>query len=297
MEWFKRQNGYQKALIVGVAVIFGLGVIGSFVPDEESARDSSSSEVEPSVTTSSLAPTTTTLPELSWYEALGADVARSDVTAAVCDDYKAVISEKQKVVKSRLSGLKANAEDGYDAAEYFPTIDWELFDHRSDLDSALTGIALRGLQDFEVPYSESRVASFLQDSLLDCGLSESGLFAEVRELDSKLAGLRSKVDNLPWYPKDFKLFDSNIAYRFLSYAKGEYRCSYSGSYCWGVEIVTLSGCNNLYGELTILDSAGRNIGYTNDLTSGVRANERVKLIFDTFENGADQGRLEEVSCY
>lgn len=99
-----------------------------------------------------------------------------------------------------------------------------------------------------------------------------------------------------WQPFGYQLFNSQIAFRFLNPDKKEFRCSYSGSRCWGLEIVTREGCNTLYAELTVLDTSGRNIDYANDVASNVQQNERVVLIFDSFANGADKARLGDVSC-
>jgi hypothetical protein len=107
--------------------------------------------------------------------------------------------------------------------------------------------------------------------------------------------MKSFANNLPWYPKGFTTYDSNVAYRFLTYGK-EYKCSYYGAYCWGVELIAKSGCSSLYAELTILDKSDRNVGWTNDTANNIRANEKVVLVFDSFDDGADTGRLSKVSC-
>ena len=53
----------------------------------------------------------------------------------------------------------------------------------------------------------------------------------------------------------------------------------------GVEMLTKLGCSSLYAEMTILDSSGRNIGFTNDSANGVRPNEKVILIFISLKTG------------
>jgi hypothetical protein len=293
MEWFKRQKWWQKTLIV----LVGLGIIGSFLPDGQSTDNGSGDSAEQSSDTT-LSATTSTVPEVDWYSNLVASEARETVTASVCEGFEAVLRDKGKAIESRLANLAKNAPDAYSAAEYFETTDWETTQHRKEIARELQEIGQPILGEVSlVAPSQAQVDAFISDSLVDCGLADLEVFDKAQELDTKISSLVSGIANLPWYPKDFQLYEENIAYRFLSYSKGEYRCSYSGAYCWGIEIVTQSGCNNLYAELTILDSTGRNIGFTNDTTSGVRAKERVILVFDTFENGADQGRLAKVSCY
>ena len=65
-----------------------------------------------------------------------------------------------------------------------------------------------------------------------------------------------------------------------------------------MEIIAREGCpTSLYAEITILDSAGTNIGFTNDTTSGLGAGQKAKLVFEDFTPGAQSARLAEVSCY
>jgi hypothetical protein len=65
-----------------------------------------------------------------------------------------------------------------------------------------------------------------------------------------------------------------------------------------MSIIAREGCpSSLYAEITILDSSGTNIGYTNDTTSGLGAGQKAKMVFETFEPGAKNARLAEISCY
>jgi len=103
---------------------------------------------------------------------------------------------------------------------------------------------------------------------------------------------------LPWYPEGYTEYegDSQIAWRWLK-PGSEYSCSY-GNYCFGMSIIAREGCpSSLYAEITILDSSGTNIGYTNDTTSGLGASQKAKMVFETFEPGAKNARLAEISCY
>lgn len=101
----------------------------------------------------------------------------------------------------------------------------------------------------------------------------------------------------PWWPDDFTLStDPNVAVRFMD--QREFDCTYSGSRCLGMLVVSRDGCpTSLYVELTLLDSDATAIGYTNDSLGALRAGERGRLIFDVFDDDAADGRIADVSCY
>ena len=102
---------------------------------------------------------------------------------------------------------------------------------------------------------------------------------------------------LPWYPEGFNEYDDDaeIAWRWLD--NGEYSCAY-GDHCWGMVVIARNGCpSSLYAEITVLDSGGTNIGFTNDTTSGLGAGQKANLVFEDFTPGAKSARLAKISCY
>jgi hypothetical protein len=108
------------------------------------------------------------------------------------------------------------------------------------------------------------------------------------------ASSKGTTPNLSWPPSGFQLAGLDVAFRFLK--PGEVSCGGVGGVCYGMELVTLAGCSSLYVELTVLDASGANIGMTNDLRSNVRAGERVIMRFSSYDVGAKQARVEEVTC-
>lgn len=75
-------------------------------------------------------------------------------------------------------------------------------------------------------------------------------------------------------------------------------CDRSGASCFGVSVIAKDGCpRTLYAEITILDSADRNIGWTNDTAQAVQPGEEAKLIFRTYEDAAHTARISEINCY
>jgi len=100
-----------------------------------------------------------------------------------------------------------------------------------------------------------------------------------------------------WWPSDLLGHEGDLtAWRWLK--KSEFDCTYSDVSCWGMKVITRDGCpSSLYVELSILDSSGTAIGYTNDTVGSVAARQEAKLVFDTFEEDAEKARLAEISCY
>jgi putative oligomerization/nucleic acid binding protein len=71
-----------------------------------------------------------------------------------------------------------------------------------------------------------------------------------------------------------------------------------GDACWAMEVVTEGGCpTTLYVEVGIEDDAGTQIGYSNDVASGLAPGQRARLTFDSFESKADTARITEMTCY
>lgn len=55
-------------------------------------------------------------------------------------------------------------------------------------------------------------------------------------------------------------------------------------------------CGRIYAELTKHDSAGNNVGYTNETTSNVQAGQKAILKFETYGN-FKTFQLSKISCY
>lgn len=129
-------------------------------------------------------------------------------------------------------------------------------------------------------------------TLASCGLADQNttIRTMLTKLDSEFRRLTRLADSVPWYPEDFYEFDSNIAYKY-----NNDRCDYFA--CSTVTLISKASCSNLYAEMTLSDSSGANVGFTNDSASSVQPFQEVKLRFDVTEDRAETGRLVEVNCY
>jgi hypothetical protein len=100
-----------------------------------------------------------------------------------------------------------------------------------------------------------------------------------------------------WTPPDgFARVDGQptVAVRWL---EGGFSCIGDDSACWGMEIVARDGCpSGVYVELSVLDSAGAAVGFTNDTLSALSPGQKGKLTFESYDDGAQKARLTQVSC-
>jgi hypothetical protein len=110
-----------------------------------------------------------------------------------------------------------------------------------------------------------------------CAILFSSSYNEV----TKEASGKSEISDKSWIPAGYYPFNNNIAYKWSN--SGTYSCSY-GERCIQMEIFSKNGCDSLYVELTKLDAAGNNVGYTNETTSTVKARQKAILKFEIFGN-------------
>jgi hypothetical protein len=97
-------------------------------------------------------------------------------------------------------------------------------------------------------------------------------------------------------PAGFRVYEDGLGWKFLE--KTEYRCAMTTIPCVGGAVYARDGCpNNLYVELSVIDSAGSAIGYTNDAVGAIGPGQTAKLTFNITEDDASDVRLTQISCY
>jgi hypothetical protein len=102
------------------------------------------------------------------------------------------------------------------------------------------------------------------------------------------------VDDTSWVPTGYRAWNNEIAYKWSD--AGDYSCE-SGDRCWQMEVVSKNGCDSFYAELALLDSAGNNVGYTNETTSSLKPNQKAIVQFSTYNDRATTGNMAKISCY
>ena len=126
----------------------------------------------------------------------------------------------------------------------------------------------------------------------------NALSSDTGESTTARPSLRASISSSTWYPSTYKLYvdDASIAWRFRD--KSEYSCSFSGASCSSIEVIAKDGCTTLlYAEVSILDSSGAAIGFSNDVAGSLTRGQHAKLVFDILDDAAASVRLTDVSCY
>ena len=103
----------------------------------------------------------------------------------------------------------------------------------------------------------------------------------------------STFQPVAWWPSDFSVTtDPTVAYQW---AQGKVTCSLDS--CWGMTVIPRDGCPaGLYVEVSITDSAGAAVGYSNDTAGSVQPGQRAQLVFENTEPTGKTARLTDVSC-
>lgn len=110
---------------------------------------------------------------------------------------------------------------------------------------------------------------------------------------------RVKAPAAAWQPPAGYMLapgEPSVAVRWMD--APEVKCTYSTGSCWGIEAIARDGCpTSLYIEVSLLDSGGAAIGYTNDVAGSVTPGQHAKMTFDTFKDGIAHARISDVACY
>jgi hypothetical protein len=102
------------------------------------------------------------------------------------------------------------------------------------------------------------------------------------------------VEDTSWVPTGYRAWNNEIAYKWSD--PEAYSCE-SGDRCWQMEVISKNGCDSFYAELALLDSAGSNVGYTNETTSSLQPNQKAIVQFTTYDSQAVTGNMAKISCY
>lgn len=105
-----------------------------------------------------------------------------------------------------------------------------------------------------------------------------------------------KVADWSWVPMGFQadLTSGTLAFKQLENTRTNCRLNIP---CIQFEVLSKDGCKTLYAVASLIDSNGTNVGYANDLTKNVMANQKTILTFsNTTSTAVDIGR-PTFKCY
>lgn len=295
-----------------VGVILAVGFLGSLFSNnsDEIAESYSPSPSRTESPQPSETPTEKPKPAApeTFLEAGQLDAESLTIAASeLCSPIEGVLlsSELGEKTKSRADTL-AGITDAYDADDYVQDNSWvrplvtvELLGDVSAIttqafDALLENSAFEGASELEnnYPGTYGKLASEFEEAVLEeCELAEN--YASQRDLARQATRVVNLANNVPWYPKGFTEYEDGLT----AWDWADRSCSYYSGRCSHMDVVTWIGCPNLYVEVNFLDSSNSVIDWSNDTARGLRAGDRAKLEFVSFDDNARSTRLVEISCY
>jgi hypothetical protein len=294
----------RKTTISAAFVVLGL-ISAAFGGSDSNSGDASTKDSSNSDVTK----TTTTQPSTSYKEFLKPGLELASVLKPLCKKTSTLLAVKNAKYEALISSGTKNQDDPYAAQGLIQKVSWWGMNsplENETLDQVVATIPTYFAALFtDAGIAESKAtpvgALFSRQigndliALCDLETVKTAVDSKTERLRALRILIQSRASNIPWYPRGYSEFEPGLAFRWLS--SGQFSCSYSGGSCWGMSVTSQTGCSSLYVEITILDSAGNNIGYTNDTTSGLQAGQNAKLTFDSFEDGASKARIAKISCY
>jgi hypothetical protein len=121
----------------------------------------------------------------------------------------------------------------------------------------------------------------------------AALFSTSYVENQKESSGQAEIKDTSWVPSGFNAYSNKVAYKWSE--DGSYSCGYAQR-CVQIEVVAKDGCDNLYAELSKLDNADNNVGYTNETTSGLAAGQKAILKFETYGDFS-KFQLVKINCY
>ena len=100
----------------------------------------------------------------------------------------------------------------------------------------------------------------------------------------------------PWYPSGYSPYKTDLAVKWVDGAAVPPACG-SGCTYWTLQIVSKYGCpGGIYAEVNILDSAGTNIGWTNDTLASLKTGQAGQLQFKTYVKNPKSASIAKITC-
>lgn len=291
-----------RTALLGVAALTALAVLGAALGENDSSTNSSAAEPTTEETTKVVVeskPKKVTALSATGYRQLFKP-GQTTVKAAksACPQYRRLLVAWENRGQKYLADSEGKTADAYEAAEYVSHSSWVHKDYRPSFDKAVSAISRARLRVATRGATKrpAFVTAFQKDALHVCGLRQSynKTSAVVSRLDVRSADLVGTAKAKPWYPREYNgwLEDDNVAWRWSSGT-----CDNSYWACWGMQVISKNGCDSLYVELQIQDSAGNAVDWTNDTVSYLAAGQTALLDFSNTNESGGTAQLVEMNCY
>ena len=270
-------------------------VAASVEPSEPSAEPSAEASAQPD-------PDPTTEEPVEEKPLTYEDLVTGNLSnAEICASYQTLIDKYDAVITKRTKSLDGKSEDPYKAASFKRKNDWVSSNlssaYEEDWEATATS-ALNVVSNGQAGQLDS-VDQYLEASLQSCGLEDSyrQQTADVSAIDSKQSAVGTAANNKPWYPKGYKEWDSNMAFKYAN-NKGGDPCGYSRCTYGKVQVVTRDGCpSGVYAAMNFLNSAGVVEDYSNDTVPYLAPKQKALLTFKSYSSlGSGTIQLVELNC-
>lgn len=238
-------------------------------------------------------------PEAVTYQSL--QTTDGITSAEICNSYSAVLS--QSLAQGKARAKKARGKDGgpYVAASFAKYNAWVEVSQFDNFEAAMDKAALAALNT--VTNGRAGEVSdrtlYQKDSIASCGLEADVVaVADVlSSLDALANRIVSQAENLPWYPKGYTEYDSDLAYKWTTHKRS---ADCSDCIYWTMQVIANTGClGGVYAELNIMRN-GEVVDWTNDSVPSLAAGQVAFLEFISYQDGSGssyQGQLTSLNCH
>jgi hypothetical protein len=308
-EVYQSKSGSKWILGIVAAVAIGGLVLGlASCTAEDSSESSGASKTSATATSPPATPTKTPIIWPSSLEEItGVSSEELDLSEA-CVDVDENFIGLSALASPETKAQELKGVDGaHEAADFVADNAWVSVAAETQSGLLLESIADEQLESFLIATGSpdwAKMSSDRQNQVLfgilskeleglilsNCGLVED--FGIARFVASLAQGVLLKASAVPWYPAGFNAYpgDLTVAYRWAD--RG---CSYSSGSCWTMDLITKAGADYVYVEISIEDSSGSYVDYSNDTARNLRAGQIAKLEFVSFNSGARTGRISEIT--
>lgn len=280
------KSAFIAQLLGGALLLSGCGsaaiVSDSDSTVEEVVTDQSQSPPDESVLPSPDEPTEPEPRELGYV-----DIIISDVTnEQICSDMDKAIKDFKTIVSKRSKAIGKKASDPYAAAKFVRGNAWVESDLSTKFEEDFLDLATQSLNAVSDGKAGTvkDVAAYLDAALEACGSSKAhqDVAKAVQDLDSKQARVVRAAEDRPWYPKGYREWDSDLAWRYATNQGGN-PCGYSRCTYGRVQVVARSGCSRgVYAEMNFKNASGVVDDWSNDTVPYLGAGDKALLTFRSF---------------